>query len=114
MTHPWPELVEQLEEIALEAYFQDPEGMRSAMEERQRIIDGLLAASPHELDVELRGGLLARLARVHERDQLILAALQQLRDQTREELEKTDTGTRAMNGYKAMVSAPPPPFRRIG
>jgi hypothetical protein len=114
MSHPWPELVEQLEAIALEAHFQDPEGLRMAMQDRQRIIDGLLAADSHALEPEQRAALLARLAHVHERDQLILAALQQLRDLTREELEKTDTGMRAMNGYKAMVSSQPPPFRRIG
>jgi hypothetical protein len=114
MSHSWPELVEQLEAIALELYFQDPDGLRMAMAERERIIAGLLAANPRELEPELRSDLLARLARVHERDQLILAALQQLREQTQEELEKANAGMRAMNGYKSMVSSQPPPFRRIG
>jgi hypothetical protein len=114
MNHPWPALVEQLEEIALEAYFQDADGMSAAMEERQRIISGLLAANSQELPPELRSELLSRIAQVHERDQLILAALQRLRDQARDEMEVANNGMRAMNGYKSTVSAPPPPFRRIG
>jgi hypothetical protein len=114
MSHPWPELVEQLEAIALELYFQDPDGMRTAMAERERIIAGLLAANPRELDSEQRRELLERLATVHERDQIILAALHRLRDQTRDELEKANTGARAMSGYKSIVSSQPPPFRRIG
>ncbi|HEX5657230.1 MAG TPA: hypothetical protein VFX59_08540 [Polyangiales bacterium] len=114
MSHPWPELVEQLEAIALEAFFRDPDGLRAAMAQRHDIIAGLLAANPRELEDEQRSDLMERLARVHERDQLIFAALKTLRDQTQEELEKANTGMRAMNGYKSMVSAPPPPFRRIG
>jgi hypothetical protein len=114
MSHPWPELVEQLEAVALELYFQNPDGLRMAMAERELVIAGLLAADPQELEPEQRTELLARIARVHERDQLIMAALQTLRDQTREEMEKANTGTRAMNGYKSMVSSQPPPFRRIG
>ena len=114
MSHPWPELVEQLEAIALEPYFHDPDGLRMAMDERERLIAGLLTADPGELEPELRSDLLSRLARVHERDQQSLLALHELRDEIREELEKADAGMRALSGYKAMVSAPPPPFRRIG
>jgi hypothetical protein len=114
MTHPWPELVERLEAIELDAYFLDPDALKAAMADRQSILDDLLSADASKLDPVLRGELKARLAAVQERDKAALEQLVLLRDETRAELEKAGQSRRAMNGYKSLVSSEPPPFRRIG
>ncbi|HEY6876402.1 MAG TPA: flagellar protein FliT [Polyangiales bacterium] len=114
MTHPWPELVRRLEEITLEPYFQDPDGLLAAVEDRRQIIEQLASADANLLEPTLRDELFARLLAVQERDRATMTALVALRESTREELTKSNTGMRAMNGYKSTVNSEPPPVRRIG
>lgn len=114
MTHPWPELVGKLEALDLAPILLEPEALGAAMAERERLIADLSAADPAQLEPAQRSELRSRIARVHERDQELLAALYTLRDTTREQLERAGVGMRAMNGYRQTVSAEPAPYRRIG
>lgn len=108
------ELVDALAMIPLEEHLDDPEQLVQLMAERQAILVQIQQADTTALSGPERELLKARLQDVLERDAGLVAAMRELHEETRKQLEQLATGRAAVRGYGASDSQAPAAVRRIG
>jgi len=114
MTCAFEEIVEQLAQIALDDYLEEPEQLEQLMVQRRGLLTALEQSDTSELAPELRAHLKARLQGILERDRLVLQQLAELHVEAQKSLEQLSSGRAAVRGYGEALESSRPPARRLG
>jgi flagellar biosynthesis/type III secretory pathway chaperone len=108
------DLVEWLEQFALESHLADPEQLEEVLADRQVVLNEIERADRSTLTPAQRAELKTRLAAVLTRDTAVLAALETLREAAKKALEQVSSGRAAARGYGKQSESPKPSVRRVG
>ncbi|MET0339372.1 MAG: flagellar protein FliT [Polyangiales bacterium] len=108
------ELVEWLEHFTLDAYLSDPEHLVEVLAERQPVLREIEQFDASKLEPTVRAALKSRLEAVLARDEAVLEALRNARDEAQKSLEQVSSGRAAVRGYGGQSSPPGPSVRRVG
>jgi Rad3-related DNA helicase len=106
-------LVKRLEATWVEPGSTDLAGLAAVLDERQRILSAIQNADATELSPETRDELARRIETVRERDQKLVAVLQNRRAETLKELDSALQARTAARGYRSIEEPEKKGYHRI-